>query len=71
MILKTGVMMLKIQLCITALNYILLYICIEAAVLNCNIIYFTELFTVFLAEERIQRELYGMTPKEKALCIYF
>ncbi len=37
--LKTGVMMLKIQLCITEINYILKYITIETAILNCNHIY--------------------------------
>ncbi len=35
--LKTGVMMLKIQCCITEMNYILQYIQIESVVLNCNI----------------------------------
>ncbi len=28
-------------------------------------------FLSLIAEERIQRELDGATPKEKALCIYF
>ncbi len=28
-------------------------------------------FLSLIAEERIQRELAGATPKEKALCIYF
>ncbi len=36
MTLKTGVMMLKIQLCITAINYILLYIKIENSYFYCN-----------------------------------
>ncbi len=36
--LKTGVMMLKMQLCITGINYILKYICTEN-ILNWNIIY--------------------------------
>ncbi len=39
MTLKTGVMMLKIQLCITEINYILKYITIETAILNCNHIF--------------------------------
>ncbi len=33
---KTGVMMQKIQLCITGINYILIYIKLEKVVLNCN-----------------------------------
>ncbi len=36
--LKTGVMMLKIQLYITKINYILTYILIENKILNCDII---------------------------------
>ncbi len=33
---ETGVMMLKIQICITGINYILKYIHIETSFLNCN-----------------------------------
>ncbi len=36
MTLKTGVMMLKIQLCITEIHYILKYITTETIILNCN-----------------------------------
>ncbi len=47
MTLKTGVMMLKIQLCITGINSILQYILIENSYFfsNCNNI---TVFTVFL-----------------------
>ncbi len=46
--LKTGVMMLKIQLRITEINYILTCIQIETSYLNCNNI---TVFTVFLIKE--------------------
>ncbi len=36
MTLKTGVMMLKIQLCITGINYFLKYIQIENIYFKCN-----------------------------------
>ncbi len=36
--LKTGVMMLSSQLCITGINYTLKYIKVEIVLLNCNII---------------------------------
>ncbi len=36
MTLKTAVMMLKIQLCITEINFILKYIQIENIILNCS-----------------------------------
>ncbi len=46
--LKTGVMMLKIQLCITVINYILKYIQIQTFILNSNNISKYYCFTVLI-----------------------
>ncbi len=45
--LKTGVMMLQIQRCITEINYTLKYIKIETGILNCNNISQYYCFSVF------------------------
>ncbi len=45
--LKTGEMMLKIQRCITEINYILKHIKIETIILNCNISNITDLVYIF------------------------